>query len=79
MLIKQNTTGTPTGNEATAALRGSPLFGQASDAEIAVLALSCRIDPIAAGRVILKEGDEADDVYLLLRGELLCFSHDGSG
>ena len=79
MIIEQETAGTPTGMEATAALRGSPLFAAASDAEVAVLALSCRIEAVAAGTVVIREGAEADDLYLILGGELLAYSYDDLG
>src|SRR5262245_33141754 len=79
MRIEQETAGTPTGTEATAALRGSPLFAEASDAEVAVLALSCRIERVAAGTVVIKEGEAASDLYLILGGELLSYSFDDLG
>jgi CRP-like cAMP-binding protein len=79
LVIEPDTAGTPTGIEATAALRGSPLFAQASDAELAVLALSCRIESFAAGTIVIREGDEARDLYLLLSGELLSYTHDDLG
>lgn len=66
-------------DEIAAALRGSPLFREATDVEIAALAQSCRVDAIAPGTTILREGDAADDIYLLLDGELLVFSHDDLG
>jgi ferredoxin-NADP reductase/CRP-like cAMP-binding protein len=79
MFVEQNPAGAPTATEATAALRASPLFGQASDAEVAVLALSCRVESVAAGTVVIREGDEADDLYLLLGGELLSYTYDDLG
>jgi ferredoxin-NADP reductase/CRP-like cAMP-binding protein len=79
MIIEQNTAGAPTATEATAALRASPLFAEASDAEVAVLALSCRVESVAAGTVVIREGDEADDLYLLLSGELLSYTYDDLG
>ena len=57
-------------------MRGSPLFAEASDAEVAVLALSCRIEAVAAGTVVIKEGEAAGDLYLILGGELLSYSFD---
>jgi ferredoxin-NADP reductase/CRP-like cAMP-binding protein len=79
LVVEPDATGAPTGNEATAALRASPLFVQASDAELAVLALSCRVESFAAGAIVMREGDEARDLYLLLRGELLSYTHDELG
>jgi ferredoxin-NADP reductase/CRP-like cAMP-binding protein len=79
LVIEPNAAGTPTGNEATAALRASPLFAQASDAELALLALACRIESFAAGAVVIREGEEARDLYLLLSGELLSYTHDDLG
>src|SRR5262245_36837724 len=68
-----------TGNETAEALRASRLFEAASNAEIASLAQSCRAEAVAAGTVVLKEGDKADDVYLLLNGQLLSYSYDDCG
>jgi ferredoxin-NADP reductase/CRP-like cAMP-binding protein len=79
LVIEPGMAGAPTGSEATAALRGSPLFAQASDAELAVLALSCRVESVAAGAIVIREGDEARDLYLLLSGELLSYTHDDLG
>src|SRR5262249_61380565 len=55
-------------DETATALRGSGLFGACSAAEIAKLAHSCRVETIAAGAILLREGHEPDDVYLLLAG-----------
>jgi CRP-like cAMP-binding protein len=65
--------------EVVNSLRCSPLFAETADVEINALAASCRIQSAPAGTIILKEGDEADDVYLLLGGELLVYTHDDTG
>ncbi len=81
MIIEQDAVDAPawSGDEAAAALRASALFGEATDAELARVAGSCRIETVAAGTVVLREGDAADDAYLLLGGELLVYSHDDLG
>src|SRR5262245_7837456 len=68
-----------TGIETVEALRASKLFQAASSAEIAALAQNCRTETLAAGTIVLKEGDKADDVYLLLDGELLSYCYDDCG
>ena len=65
--------------EAANALRCSALFAETADAEINALAASCRIQSAPAGTIILREGDKTDDVYLLLGGELLVYTHDDTG
>ena len=81
MIIEQDAVDAPvwSGEEATVALRASALFGEATDAELARVASSCRIETVAAGTVVVREGDAADDAYLLLGGELLAYSHDDLG
>jgi len=81
MIIEQDAVDAPgwSGDEAAAALRASALFGEATDAELARVAGSCRIETVAAGAVVVREGDAADDAYLLLGGELLVYSHDDLG
>ena len=81
MIVEQNASGDRAMSDAevVAALRCSPLFAETADAEIAALAASCRIQSAPAGTIILKEGDRTDDVYLLLGGELLVYTHDDTG
>ena len=81
MIIEQDAVDTPawSADDATAALRASALFGEATDAELASVAASCRIETVAAGTVVVREGDAADDAYLLLGGEFLVYSHDDLG
>jgi ferredoxin-NADP reductase/CRP-like cAMP-binding protein len=66
-------------DEVATDLRGSSLFGEATDVELVELARSCRIETFAPGTIILKEGDEPDDLYLLLDGEALVYSHNDLG
>jgi ferredoxin-NADP reductase/CRP-like cAMP-binding protein len=80
MISVENTSSAPLHSDARAvALRGSPLFGEATDVEIVELAQSCRIETFAASTIVLKEGDEPDDLYLLHDGEVLVYSHDDLG
>ena len=61
------------------ALRASNMFSSATPQELATLSQSCHIETLPAGAVILQEGGSADDLYLLLSGELLVYSHDDLG
>lgn len=61
------------------ALRASNMFSSATSEELGALALSCLVETLPAGTVILQEGGSAEDLYLLLSGELLVYSHDDLG
>ena len=69
----------PADRERTDALIGSALFGAATEAELAELVQSCRVESVPAGGRIIKEGDKPDDLYILLEGELLVYAHDDLG
>jgi signal transduction histidine kinase len=51
-------------------LRDTPLFGGLDDAQIARLVSMGEIQDLAAGTVLIREGDEADALYVVLDGEL---------
>ena len=61
------------------ALRASNMFASATPQDLETLSQSCMVDNLPAGAVILQEGHSADDLYLLLSGELLVYSHDDLG
>ncbi|HEX2884534.1 MAG TPA: ATP-binding protein [Candidatus Limnocylindria bacterium] len=57
--------------EAIAArLRDTPLFGGLDDAQVARLVSMGEIQDLAAGDTLIREGDEADALYVVLDGEL---------
>jgi CRP-like cAMP-binding protein len=51
-------------------LRASPLFSDLSDEELQKIIPFCRGEQYAKGAVIFTEGDEADTLYLLQRGQV---------
>ena len=61
------------------ALHASNMFSSATVEELLVLSASCRVETLPTGKVILQEGGSADDLYLLLAGELLVYTHDDLG
>jgi CRP/FNR family cyclic AMP-dependent transcriptional regulator len=69
----------PSAGEIFFTLRSSTLFDRATDDELARVAELCRIDRVAAGAVILNAGDEPDDLFLLIEGELLAYVRDEHG
>ncbi len=65
--------------EAIESLRASSLFAAATAAELSALSSAAQIETPPSGHAILHEGDNADDLYLLLAGELLVYTHDDLG
>lgn len=65
--------------EAIESLRASSLFAAATSAELNALVSAAEIEAPPSGHTILHEGDDADDLYLLLSGELLVYTHDDLG
>ncbi|MEO8385816.1 MAG: cyclic nucleotide-binding domain-containing protein [Betaproteobacteria bacterium] len=68
-----------TDRDISEALHASNMFASATADELLVLSSSCRVENLPTGAVILQEGDSADDLYLLLAGELLVYTHDDLG
>ena len=59
-----------TGNEMVKGLRTFPLLSRLSDGELDLLASVMRERLFPAGTEILREGEEGDEMYLLLRGSV---------
>ena len=59
-----------TGNETVAGLKTFPLLSRLSDEELARLAAVMREKRFPAGTEILREGEEGDEMFLLLEGNV---------
>jgi signal transduction histidine kinase len=56
--------------QAVERLRATPLFGCLSDEDLQRLAVRCETVPLAGGEFLIREGDEADAMFVVLEGAL---------
>jgi signal transduction histidine kinase len=68
---------TAPGLDLTAALRGSRLFAELPDDDVAALAATSRTVDLAPGEVLMSEGSPPDAMYVVTEGELEVSRHTG--
>ncbi|HEY4625775.1 MAG TPA: cyclic nucleotide-binding domain-containing protein, partial [Blastococcus sp.] len=66
---------TAPGLDLAAALRGSRLFAELPDDEVAALAATSRSVELAPGEVLMSEGSPPDAMYVVTDGELEISRH----
>jgi signal transduction histidine kinase len=70
---------TAPGLDLTAALRGSRLFAELPEEDVAALAATSRTVDLAPGEVLMSEGSPPDAMYVVTEGELEVSRHAGGG
>lgn len=63
----------------TAVLRRSPLFADLSDAELAAVAALARSRSYEAKQTVVRQGDPADQLFVIVRGHLKAVTSDPEG
>jgi CRP/FNR family transcriptional regulator, cyclic AMP receptor protein len=60
----------PTASERVTLLKGVPLFQNLDDDDLAAVASQAQIRSYPAGKVICEQGDEGDEMFLILSGTI---------
>jgi CRP/FNR family cyclic AMP-dependent transcriptional regulator len=71
-MLHGQSSGQPQGVESPCieVLRKTPLFARLTDEQLRIIAPLCRQLPVCRGRMLFRKGDEAQEIYMVLEGQI---------